>query len=192
MAWTSNGPSPMDDDPSALTASVDVAFTTDLLAHLRAELCIDNLRVYATGMSNGAEMTSQLGCLLPADSAQSHRLRCRIRGLQWRRHASHRLPRHRRRKCPVRYRRTSHGRLGRPQPLLRWPGACHRLRARFHRKLHRLQRRRCRPLHRRWRRTHLRPRPEVNVPYGGDRATTHEIDASALIWAFFAAHPKSG
>lgn len=42
----------------------DVAFIDALLDEVAAELCIDEDRVYATGMSNGAGMASALGCAL--------------------------------------------------------------------------------------------------------------------------------
>jgi polyhydroxybutyrate depolymerase len=44
---------------------IDVDFTRDLIGQLRTELCVDPGRMYATGMSNGAEMAAQVGCLLP-------------------------------------------------------------------------------------------------------------------------------
>ncbi len=40
----------------------DVAFVDDLLDELESALCIDTSRVYASGMSNGAMMTSTLAC----------------------------------------------------------------------------------------------------------------------------------
>jgi polyvinyl alcohol dehydrogenase (cytochrome) len=43
----------------------DVAFIGDLLDLLERELCVDTARVYATGMSNGAQMSSLLACRLP-------------------------------------------------------------------------------------------------------------------------------
>jgi polyhydroxybutyrate depolymerase len=43
----------------------DVTFTADMVAQLQGELCIDSTRIYATGISNGAEMASQVGCYLP-------------------------------------------------------------------------------------------------------------------------------
>ena len=43
----------------------DVEFTDAMVAKLRGELCIDGNRIFATGMSNGAEMAAQAGCLLP-------------------------------------------------------------------------------------------------------------------------------
>ncbi|PJF24359.1 MAG: hypothetical protein CUN53_18230, partial [Phototrophicales bacterium] len=42
----------------------DVAFIRALLDHLSQTLCIDPARVYATGLSNGAGMSSRLGCEL--------------------------------------------------------------------------------------------------------------------------------
>jgi polyhydroxybutyrate depolymerase len=43
----------------------DVGFVSDILANLEAAYCIDPDRVFATGMSNGAEMASQVACYLP-------------------------------------------------------------------------------------------------------------------------------
>lgn len=42
----------------------DVLFVSDLLTHLQSVLCIDPLRVYATGFSNGGGMTYVLACSL--------------------------------------------------------------------------------------------------------------------------------
>jgi polyhydroxybutyrate depolymerase len=42
----------------------DVAFVDTLLDALEAELCVDPSRIYATGMSNGALMSSRLACSL--------------------------------------------------------------------------------------------------------------------------------
>lgn len=42
----------------------DVRFVTNLLTYLQTHLCIDTRRVYATGFSNGAGMTSLLACRL--------------------------------------------------------------------------------------------------------------------------------
>jgi polyhydroxybutyrate depolymerase len=42
----------------------DVAFVGALLDELEADLCIDSARIYATGMSNGALMSSRLACSL--------------------------------------------------------------------------------------------------------------------------------
>jgi polyhydroxybutyrate depolymerase len=42
----------------------DVAFISDLLDTLESELCVDPSRVYAAGISNGAAMSVTLACLL--------------------------------------------------------------------------------------------------------------------------------
>ena len=42
----------------------DVLFVSDLLNHLQGILCIDPLRIYATGFSNGGGMTNVLACTL--------------------------------------------------------------------------------------------------------------------------------
>jgi polyhydroxybutyrate depolymerase len=44
----------------------DVGFVAALLDHLDARLCVDDARVYATGMSNGAMLTYRLACELSA------------------------------------------------------------------------------------------------------------------------------
>lgn len=52
---------------NAFTAnSPDVIFVGDMLDALEQELCIDADRVYSTGMSNGAMMSSRLACDLPS------------------------------------------------------------------------------------------------------------------------------
>lgn len=43
----------------------DVAFLGELLDLIETELCVDSRRVFATGMSNGAQMSSLLACQLP-------------------------------------------------------------------------------------------------------------------------------
>src|SRR5207344_2551663 len=43
----------------------DVDFIGDLLDLLESQLCVDTARVYSTGMSNGAQMSSLLACRLP-------------------------------------------------------------------------------------------------------------------------------
>ena len=43
----------------------DVAFLGELLDHLEATLCVDTGRVFSTGMSNGAQMSSLLACRMP-------------------------------------------------------------------------------------------------------------------------------
>jgi polyhydroxybutyrate depolymerase len=42
----------------------DVAYVTDVIAHVATLVCIDDTRVYATGFSGGARMSSLLGCRL--------------------------------------------------------------------------------------------------------------------------------
>jgi len=42
----------------------DVLFVSDLVNHLQGILCIDPLRIYATGFSNGGGMTNVLACTL--------------------------------------------------------------------------------------------------------------------------------
>ena len=42
----------------------DVGFTADLLDALGSELCIDTARVFSTGFSNGAQMSTRLACNL--------------------------------------------------------------------------------------------------------------------------------
>src|SRR5438132_2420476 len=42
----------------------DVLFVSDLLNHQQSVLCIDPLRIYATGFSNGGGMTNVLACTL--------------------------------------------------------------------------------------------------------------------------------
>ncbi len=42
----------------------DVLFASDLISRLQGMLCIDPLRIYATGFSNGGGMTSLLACRL--------------------------------------------------------------------------------------------------------------------------------
>jgi polyhydroxybutyrate depolymerase len=49
-----------------LSADVDdVAFVNDLVDELEAELCIDSARIFATGYSNGGGMSMTLACELP-------------------------------------------------------------------------------------------------------------------------------
>ncbi len=43
----------------------DVKFVNDLLDTLEREFCVDGTKVYATGFSNGAFMSSKLACLMP-------------------------------------------------------------------------------------------------------------------------------
>ena len=46
------------------TEADDVAFTGDMLDELEAELCIDSARIFSTGKSNGAQMSTRLACNL--------------------------------------------------------------------------------------------------------------------------------
>jgi polyhydroxybutyrate depolymerase len=43
----------------------DVGFVAQLVAELGGKFCLDTRRMYATGLSNGAEMASLVGCRLP-------------------------------------------------------------------------------------------------------------------------------
>ena len=42
----------------------DVAYVNDVIDHVAAQVCTDDTRVYATGFSGGARMSSSLGCML--------------------------------------------------------------------------------------------------------------------------------
>ena len=42
----------------------DLGFIDDLLSALESQLCVDSDRIYAAGMSNGAQMSSRLACSL--------------------------------------------------------------------------------------------------------------------------------
>jgi polyhydroxybutyrate depolymerase len=42
----------------------DVAYVSDVIAHVAARVCTDEARVYATGFSGGGRMSSLLGCQL--------------------------------------------------------------------------------------------------------------------------------
>jgi polyhydroxybutyrate depolymerase len=44
--------------------SDDVGFIRDVLGHMSAEFCIDDARIYATGISSGAAMSVKLACAL--------------------------------------------------------------------------------------------------------------------------------
>jgi polyhydroxybutyrate depolymerase len=46
------------------TRTDDVAYVRDVIAHVAARVCTDEIRVYATGFSGGGRMTSLLGCQL--------------------------------------------------------------------------------------------------------------------------------
>lgn len=43
----------------------DVGAVADILDYMESHFCIDSTRVFATGLSNGAEMAAQVGCLMP-------------------------------------------------------------------------------------------------------------------------------
>lgn len=51
-------------DAAPTTPNYDVDFLSTLLTHLEDTLCIDTTRVFSTGISNGAQMSSLLGCRL--------------------------------------------------------------------------------------------------------------------------------
>lgn len=46
------------------TGNADLVFTTDMLDQLESSLCVDTSRVYATGLSNGAFISSAVACTL--------------------------------------------------------------------------------------------------------------------------------
>ncbi len=52
-------------DAAPTTPNYDVTFISDLLTHLERAMCIDTSRVFSTGISNGAQLSSLLGCRLP-------------------------------------------------------------------------------------------------------------------------------
>jgi polyhydroxybutyrate depolymerase len=43
-------------------AAADLEFIRALISHLQEQLSIDSARIYATGISNGAQMSNRLGC----------------------------------------------------------------------------------------------------------------------------------
>lgn len=49
-------------DYSILSVAEDLSFVRDLVAHLRADFCVDNSRIYATGHSNGGGMVDNIAC----------------------------------------------------------------------------------------------------------------------------------
>jgi polyhydroxybutyrate depolymerase len=57
----------------------DVAYVSDVIDHVAARVCIDAARVYATGFSGGARMSSLLGCKLNARIAAI----APVSGLRW-------------------------------------------------------------------------------------------------------------
>jgi polyhydroxybutyrate depolymerase len=48
-----------------VTPNYDVTFLTQLLDHLEATLCVDTAKIFSVGMSNGAQMSSLLACRIP-------------------------------------------------------------------------------------------------------------------------------
>ena len=63
----------------AATAANDVSFLTSLVSVLAANYCTDTHRVYATGMSGGGRMASQLGC----DASQTFAAVAPVSGLRF-------------------------------------------------------------------------------------------------------------
>jgi len=57
----------------------DVAYVSDVIDHVAAHVCTDLMRVYATGFSGGARMSSLLGCKLNARIAAI----APMSGLRW-------------------------------------------------------------------------------------------------------------
>ena len=51
-------------DAAPSTPNYDVNFISELMTHLEATLCIDTSSVFSTGISNGAQLSSLLGCRL--------------------------------------------------------------------------------------------------------------------------------
>ena len=60
--WNVPGVPLIDGSRPPASAPSDVTFLTSLVADLAGRYCIDLRRVYATGMSGGGRMASQLGC----------------------------------------------------------------------------------------------------------------------------------
>ena len=63
----------------AASAPDDVAFASDTIAYLGSKLCLDTKRVYSTGFSGGARMSSRLACQLPEQIAAI----APIAGVRW-------------------------------------------------------------------------------------------------------------
>jgi len=77
--WNIPGVSlPGGQDPPADAAN-DVTFLTSLVSVLAANYCVDTHRVYATGMSGGGRMASQLGC----DASQTFAAVAPVSGLRF-------------------------------------------------------------------------------------------------------------
>jgi polyhydroxybutyrate depolymerase len=56
-------------DTSTRASNPDLRFVASLLAHLEATQCIDKARIYATGLSQGAFMTSTVACAMSGSFA---------------------------------------------------------------------------------------------------------------------------
>lgn len=52
-------------DYSAQESNPDLRFVDALIAHLESTMCVDQSRIYVTGLSNGAGFTSMLMCMRP-------------------------------------------------------------------------------------------------------------------------------
>jgi polyhydroxybutyrate depolymerase len=57
----------------------DVAYVSDVIDHVAAQLCTDLTRIYATGFSGGGRMSSRLGCVLNTRIAAV----APVSGLRW-------------------------------------------------------------------------------------------------------------
>lgn len=57
----------------------DIAYVAEVIDHLAARVCIDSTRIYVTGFSGGARMSSLLGCRLGARIAAI----APVAGLRW-------------------------------------------------------------------------------------------------------------
>jgi polyhydroxybutyrate depolymerase len=64
VAYPNGTGTPIAWDTSTRPSNPDLHFVTALLDHLEATECIDRSRVYATGLSQGAFMTSALACTM--------------------------------------------------------------------------------------------------------------------------------
>src|SRR5262249_7791963 len=51
-------------DAAPTTSNYDVTFISNLIRHLESTLCLNTSEVFSTGISNGAQMSSLLGCRL--------------------------------------------------------------------------------------------------------------------------------
>ncbi len=66
-------------EPSSTNAANDVTFLTGLVRSLEARYCVSTSRVYATGMSGGGRMASQLAC----DASQTFAAVAPVAGLRF-------------------------------------------------------------------------------------------------------------